>query len=249
MSSKPPAFQFYPSDWLGSQRVSLMSLEEEGAYIRLLSYCWQHGSIPADPEQIARLIGKGATTALAMRVATMFQPPLQDPLEGALPDGYKQAAVLVHDRLLHERQKQIHHREKSREGGLKSAAKREKARKEAKREARGVEKPLEPKSNSSSSSSSSIAGDVYAPETPDLETVKQYAQLIGLAEWKAEDWWQEMESIGWLDYRSRPVNKWQPMLVRVKTKWEADGRPMKASFSKAGIKPQPEQERKSEFEF
>jgi hypothetical protein len=249
MSSKPPAFQFYPSDWLGSQRVSLMTLEEEGAYIRLLSYCWQHGSIPADPEQIARLIGKGATTSLAMKVATMFQPPLQDPLEGTLPDGYKQAAVLVHDRLLHERLKQIHHREKSREGGLKSAAKREKAKKDAKREARGVEKPLEPKSNSSSSSSSSIAGDVYGAEVPSLETVKQYAQLIGLAEWKAEDWFHEMESVGWVDYRNRPVNKWQPMLTRVKTKWEADGRPMKPTFGKVAKSQETEAERKSDFEF
>ena len=62
---KAPAFQFYPGDWLGSQRVTLMSLEEEGAYIRLLSYCWQHGSIPREPEKIARLIGKGASITLA----------------------------------------------------------------------------------------------------------------------------------------------------------------------------------------
>ena len=43
---KPPAFQFYPKDWLGSRRVSLLPIEAEGAYIRALCYCWDYGSIP-----------------------------------------------------------------------------------------------------------------------------------------------------------------------------------------------------------
>ena len=46
---KSPAFQFYPSDYTSSQRVRLLTLEEEGAYINLLCSCWLHGSIPADP--------------------------------------------------------------------------------------------------------------------------------------------------------------------------------------------------------
>lgn len=111
--TKRPAFQFYPGDWLGSQRVSLLTLEEEGAYLRLLASCWQHGSIPSDPEKIARLIGKGASTTLATTLATMFQP---HPLESAL---------LVHDRLERERDKQDAWAEKSREGGRKSAEKRQ----------------------------------------------------------------------------------------------------------------------------
>jgi len=111
--TKRPAFQFYPGDWLGSQRVALLSLEEEGAYLRLLASCWQHGSIPSDPEKIARLIGKGASTTLATTLATMFQP---HPYESAL---------LVHDRLEREREKQDAWAEKSREGGRKSAEKRQ----------------------------------------------------------------------------------------------------------------------------
>lgn len=111
--TKRPAFQFYPGDWLGSQRVSLLTLEEEGAYLRLLASCWQHGSIPSDPDKIARLIGKGASTTLATTLATMFQP---HPLEPNL---------LVHDRLEREREKQDAWAEKSREGGRKSAEKRQ----------------------------------------------------------------------------------------------------------------------------
>jgi len=111
--NKRPAFQFYPGDWLGSQRVSLLTLEEEGAYLRLLASCWQHGSIPSAPDMIARLIGKGASTTLATTLATMFQPHPFNP------------ALLVHDRLERERDKQDAWAEKSREGGRKSAEKRQ----------------------------------------------------------------------------------------------------------------------------
>ena len=71
--TKSPAFQFYPGDWLSSLRVSLMTLEEEGAYIRLLCYCWKHGDLPASPEELARLIGKGATPELASKLLDMFE--------------------------------------------------------------------------------------------------------------------------------------------------------------------------------
>ena len=109
---RSPAYQFYPADWLGSQRVQMLTLEEEGAYQRLLCFCWQHGSIPANPEQAARLIGKGASTTLANTVLTMFQP---HPTDGTL---------MVHDRLDFERRKQENWRQKSSEGGKKSAANR-----------------------------------------------------------------------------------------------------------------------------
>ena len=102
---KAPEFQFYAGDWLSSQRVALMSLEEEGGYIRLLAFCWQHGSIPDDPERIARLLGKGASTTLA----TMFEPG---------------GNGLVNRRLEEVRLEQLAWRAKSSEGGKKSAEKR-----------------------------------------------------------------------------------------------------------------------------
>ena len=112
MAKKPPSFRFYPDHWLGSERVALMTLEEEGAYIRLLCFCWRHGSIPSDPEKIARLIGKGGSTTLASKVSTMFQPDIHDP------------AILRHDRLDAERTQQEEWKLKSQAGGLKSAQKR-----------------------------------------------------------------------------------------------------------------------------
>lgn len=108
---KSPAFQFYPTDYLGSQRVQMLTLEEEGAYVRLLCYCWQHGTIPDDADQLARLIGKGASTTVARVVQAMFQ---QGPDQGKL----------IHDRLEQERAKQAAWRAKSSAGGHKSAEKR-----------------------------------------------------------------------------------------------------------------------------
>ena len=107
-SMKSPAFQFYPADYASSQRVRLMTLEEEGAYINLLCSCWLHGSIPADPEMAARLVGKGCSANLATTVLAMFTQS-------------SQAGRMVHDRLERERLKQSEWREKSASGGRKSA--------------------------------------------------------------------------------------------------------------------------------
>ena len=109
---KSPSFQFYPTDYLGSQRVQMMTLEEEGAYCRLLWSCWQHGSIPSDPELAARLVGKGCSTTVARVVLPMF--------EVACGDGR-----VTHDRLERERLKQAEWRAKSAAGGKKSAEMRQ----------------------------------------------------------------------------------------------------------------------------
>lgn len=54
-----PYFKFYPSDWLSDSSVQFMSLEEEGAYIRLLCYAWNEGDncgLPDDDKFISRLL-------------------------------------------------------------------------------------------------------------------------------------------------------------------------------------------------
>lgn len=73
----------------------------------------------------------------------------------------------------------------------------------------------------------SVGGGVGggASGLPDWPAVKANALQIGLAEWKARDFFDEMEGCGWLDYNRRPIRKWQNVLNRVKVKWEADGRP------------------------
>lgn len=137
---KSPAFQFYPTDYIGSQRVRLMSLEEEGAYINLLCSCWQHGSIPADPQLAARIIGKGCSTTVATTVLTMFEPSTEQ-------------GRMIHERLEKERGKQDAWRNKSAAGGRKSAEMR-------KGGSRVVEPDNQPKANTLSSSSSSSSDNI-----------------------------------------------------------------------------------------
>jgi uncharacterized protein YdaU (DUF1376 family) len=93
--------------------TTLISLDE-GAYIRLICYCWIHGSIPSDPLDIARLIGKGSSATLATVVEQGFNADPNDD------------SRLVHDRLEQERSKQTAWRENKSKAGKASAAMRAK---------------------------------------------------------------------------------------------------------------------------
>lgn len=93
---------------------------------------------------------------------------------------------------------------------------------------------LKGRSSPSPSPSPSLAGESTAdaknqslPECshPSISEVIETAKIIGLAEWKAVDWFHEMKGCGWLDFNHRPVRDWRSVMTRVKVKWEADGRP------------------------
>jgi len=141
--NKSPAFQFYPADWIGDVNVATMTEAEEGVYIRLISFCWIHGSIPSEIEKIKRLLKNGSNHS-----ATTLEPILRC----FQTDGN---GGLVHKRLEKEREKQEKWKKKSKKGGLQTQ--------ENKRNLKGgstmVDDCLQPKSNtlfSSSSSSSSL---------------------------------------------------------------------------------------------
>lgn len=153
---KPPAFQFYAAEYLADEHVQLMTLEEEGAYIRLLAFCWREGSIPKAIGALSRLC-KGASTTVLTTVLKRFKPT---------DNGER----LVHPRLDAERKKQQDWREKSAQGGRASAHKRKKP-KEPRAEQGGSTKAqptastkgqaasLNTSSSSASSSSSSTTVD------------------------------------------------------------------------------------------
>jgi uncharacterized protein YdaU (DUF1376 family) len=105
--NNPPAFQFYAAEYLADEAVALMSLEEEGAYVRLLAFCWREGSIPFDEELLSRLC-KGASLEVVRAVKARFRPCLEN------------ASRLTHPRLEAERRKQAAWRQKSSEGGKKA---------------------------------------------------------------------------------------------------------------------------------
>lgn len=54
-STKAPAFQFYPAEFLASHKVSRMPNVERGAYITLLCRCWLDNGLPTDLVELADL--------------------------------------------------------------------------------------------------------------------------------------------------------------------------------------------------
>ena len=97
---KPPAFQFYPDDFLGG--VADMTQSEVGAYILLLCQQWNRGSIPVEPDR-QQLLAKGSVPE---HVLAKFEK---------CQDG-----SLRNHRMEEERQKQDEYRQKQREKGVKS---------------------------------------------------------------------------------------------------------------------------------
>lgn len=71
-------------------------------------------------------------------------------------------------------------------------------------------------------------------ETPSLGEVKAHAQLIGLVEWKAVDFFEKHQSTGWME-RGQRILSWKNAMNRAKTYWESEGRPMTPGGKSKGI--------------
>jgi uncharacterized protein YdaU (DUF1376 family) len=142
--SKPPAFQFYPGDWLSSTRIALMTPAEEGAYIRLLCHAWADPqcSLPNDDDALASLsrLGEGWFNESGSKIKGCFKV---------------KGNRLVNERLKIEREKQKKWLEKSRLGGIHSGKSRKVKALGLKGGSHLVQTKDEPKGNTSSSSSSS----------------------------------------------------------------------------------------------
>lgn len=79
MTDKLLWYPWFPRDFQADEHVQLMDLAEEGAYRRLLDHQWLHGSIPADPALLCRLVN-----APEQRWGTMWVAlgPCFHPVEG-----------------------------------------------------------------------------------------------------------------------------------------------------------------------
>lgn len=176
---KPPAFQFYPNDWLSSSAVTLMTPEQEGAYIRLLCYDWASDGIPDDDATLAALsrLGEGWFKGGSTVVRKCFNQHPEKP------------GFLTNARLQTEREKQHAWREKSREGGIKSAESRSK--KGARVVQPKVNRPVQPKGNTMSSSSSSKFS------RPSVEEITEYGKTLVPPFTRAGEFIDHYESNGW----------------------------------------------------
>lgn len=110
--NKPPAFQFYPKDFISDINVSVMNMEERGIYITLLSYCWLEGWLPNASSKLKRMCNNPSNW--------------KESWKNVKPCFYKNGNKLYHKRLEKERKKQEEWREKSRLGGKKSGEERRK---------------------------------------------------------------------------------------------------------------------------
>lgn len=153
---KSPAFQFYAKDFLAG--TASMSLLERGAYVTLLAYEWDAGSVPDSARDRARILGctSGQEKSVWSVLAKKFV------LKG---DAY------INERLEEEREKQAEYRRRQSDKGRASAATRQatKTQPDGNRGSTVVEPALQPegqpKGNSSSSSSSSSTQEVIGSPT------------------------------------------------------------------------------------
>lgn len=110
--ARRPSFQFYPQDWLGSPLIAAMSAAEEGAYIRLLCYCWnsEDCSLPDQDDVLARIgrIDEGYLKVSSSLLRKCFV---------SHPD---KKGFLTNERLLFERKKQDEWKKKCEIAGKKS---------------------------------------------------------------------------------------------------------------------------------
>jgi len=168
--NKPPAFQFYPSDFLSDINVATMTMEERGVYITLLSHHWIEDGLPNNEEELKALCQNPNNWGQIWgKVGKCFNG---------------KNGKLYNKRLLKEKQKQKEWRKKSQQGGINSGISR----------GRKAEPPLnhpstknEPPLNSSSSSStSSFKDNIYSTQFEEFwnNYPRKKGKKIAYAKWK-----------------------------------------------------------------
>lgn len=111
MAEKPPAFQFYPKDFLSDDAVSMMTNEQIGAYVLLLSHAWlKPEGLPLAPSSLAKL-----ARCTEKRFAEQVWPGIADRF--VEHDGHR-----FNPRLENERAKQDAFREERSRSGKRGAA-------------------------------------------------------------------------------------------------------------------------------
>lgn len=128
MKSPSPAFSFYPKDILSDEQARVMTLEERGAYLTLLCHAWLEGSIPRDPERLARLLGVRPSKLKRMWPA----------IEGCWSVSPDSPARLIQARLERERERQRDYSAKQAARGKNGGRPKESTKQETRGKAAGL---------------------------------------------------------------------------------------------------------------
>jgi uncharacterized protein YdaU (DUF1376 family) len=105
----PPAFQFYPSNYMSAIQYRTMSLSERGLMMSMLCECWVNSYVPSDISQLAKILGYSndeVSQSLSTNVMQFF---------------YKDDDKIVCPELLAYKQKLDSKRAAQIEGGIKGA--------------------------------------------------------------------------------------------------------------------------------
>jgi uncharacterized protein YdaU (DUF1376 family) len=105
--AESPCFTWWPKDTLSDSKVQVLSLEAEGAYRRLIDFCWIEGRVPSDPKQLGRLCKIDTSTKEGLERAEA----LRDELEPLFVQAADHPGCWQHKRVEHERLKQRTDRE------------------------------------------------------------------------------------------------------------------------------------------
>jgi uncharacterized protein YdaU (DUF1376 family) len=167
---KSPAFQFYPKDFIAG--TATMSLQEVGAYMRLLCYAWDTGSVPNDERERARIMvcSKKQEIEIWKKVGKKFS---------------LHNDVFLNERLEEERQKQSEYRRRQSDAGKASAATRKQPN--GNHGSTTVAERLQPEGNSADCSlQSSSSKEVHQQREPsaimsheDRERRLKYCAFVG----------------------------------------------------------------------
>ena len=124
MSEDPRAdvsawMKFYPSDWLASAVASGLSLQEQGAYMRLLCVSWIQGGLTTDHERLAGIVGVGEHEfdSLWKTLGTKW---VRDPSDGSRLVNPKQERVRREQHQARDRKRR--ERDRRRDGAVTEAA-------------------------------------------------------------------------------------------------------------------------------
>lgn len=217
-----PYMQFFPTDWLSDCQV--LSLAARGAWQTIICKAWHsttRGTVSMKLEAWARTFG--ASVKETEKVIAEIEETRTGEVQR---DG--DMITITCRRTARDWETAVNRKSTLSEAGHKGAEKRWAGHSQAKGHPNGlansppIKRPMAIQKPEARNQKQEREG---AADSPTWEAVKTYAANIGLAEWKARDWFDEMEGCGWIDYQHRPIVRWQSVLTRVKAKWDAEGRP------------------------